>query len=347
MRHQLARDGRVWRCASCLATWTRSPRSRCPRGGRRLYRAPGAVPPELATRTSLRRRGLRLPPSARSVAVFESRHHRRYDLFLVAEALPIRMPSSLQLAALERARRTIGTCPRCRVQVGRAALVRRRHFLGVCRADEVHFDRLCRACYGAIWAEQEGKVIAQHRERYRGLLPRLAVLDFETTGLVDPAVVEVAVWGSAGLLFHSLVDPGPSAVWEPTAMLVHGLKPDDVSGAAAWPAVAAELAEVLRREGVTHLGSWGSYDREVVRVEGRRHGLEEVWPVTWLDLMNILDLEVSRTAPVFWQRGQQLPSIPRTSLARACRRFGVPAGNHRAIADAQAAYLVFMAMSAE
>lgn len=237
---------------------------------------------------------------------------------------------------------TADRCPRCREAADQVSLIQRRAFLGVCMGADMPFDRLCVSCYGEVWKERERAQIALEKASWRDRLPRLAVLDFETTALVEPHVVEVGVWGGSGLVFHQLVDPGPAVSWEQEAIAVHGLTSVDVATAKRWPAVAAELGEVLRQAGITHLGSWGSFDWRVAHQEAVRHGLEP-WSVEWVNLMNLLDLQLTPSAPAFWQRGHTLPARRRTSLARACRRFSVPPGVHRAAADAEAAYLVLCA----
>ena len=344
-RHQLERSGAVWRCSACEATWTRSPTSACVPAGQRLYRVRAEVPAELNTVSALRRAGLRLRAGSRAQAVFEDRFHRRYGLYCVSDAVPARPLSEAQHRVLKFARSKVGSCPRCGESAGRAALVRRRTFLGVCKGADVPFDRLCVPCYGVVWKEREHEQIEREKASWRTVLPRLAVLDFETTALVEAHVVEVAVWGSSGLLFHQLVNPGSAARWEREAIEVHGLIAVDVATANRWPTVAAELGEVLRQAGITHLGAWGGFDRRVAHQEAVRHGLEP-WSVEWVDLMNLLDLHLTPSAPAFWRRGFTLPARSRTSLARACRRFGVPPGVHRAAADAEAAYCVLRAMVA-
>lgn len=75
-----------------------------------------------------------------------------------------------------------------------------------------------------------------------------ACLDFETTGLIDPAPVSVAVVrAEAGrapvVLLSMLINPGKPI--DEGARRVHGISADDVKDAPRWPDAVRDIADAL------------------------------------------------------------------------------------------------------
>ena len=124
---------------------------------------------------------------------------------------------------------------------------------------------------------------------------------------------------------------------------MHGIEPWHVVCCPTWPEVEAEILALLAARGITFLAAWGSFDKSVVWSERSRRNQEGTWPVTWLNLMDLHDIDLSRDRP-FWKGCEPRGSPSMTALWRACKRFNVVPGTHRAAEDARAAYQVLLAM---
>lgn len=344
--HRLSRQGALNVCSACGASWKGEPRSACPgAAGQRLYRRWKDVPPDLATKTMIRRAGLRLPRGAQPVGILEDGFHFRYKLYPLTAAVPRRPRTSREQASITRARELRGTCQACGERPGPAGqLLRRRDYRRF--KEELEEDRLCETCYGARWRVHRDRVLGERRASYRALVPHFAVIDFETTALVRPHAIEVAVWGATGLLYHSFIDPGNDAVWDEQASAVHRITPAETVGAPSWVQMERELHTLLAARGISVLGAWGSFDKDVVWSERARRGVDEPWPVRWVNLMDLYDIELRREPP-YWRGTEPRRSPPMSSLRTACKRYDVAPGSHRAAADARAAYQVFEAMLVE
>lgn len=344
--HTLSRLGELHVCASCGASWKTAPASACPGvSGLRLYRRWADVPAELHTQTMIRRAGLRLPRGTQPTALLEDGFHFRYKLYPAGAGVPRRPRTALEQAAIAKARALRGTCQGCgqRPEPG-FELLRRRDYRRF--QEEIEENRLCETCYGARWRIHRDRVLSERRALYRTLLPGLAVIDFETTALVRPRALEVAVWDATGLVYESFIDPGEDAVWDEQASAVHRITPAQTACAPSFAQMERELHALLAARGISILGAWGSFDKDVVWSEHARRGLEEPWPVRWVNLMDLYDIELRREPP-YWRGTEPRRSPPMSSLRSACKRFDVAPGTHRAAQDARAAYQVFEAMLVE
>lgn len=167
--------------------------------------------------------------------------------------------------------------------------------------------------------------------------PDLPVLDFETTGLDTPAVIEVAVVGAQGVIYEALVDPRRAVPPESTA--VHGIAGEQLVGAAPWPHHARALGAALRARGVRTLATWSGFEVQVLAFEQAR-GAPEL-------AVELVDLKRLYGA----LRGLPLPPPPSrvegASLWQACEHYGLAPGNHRARRDCEATLEVWAAMRAE
>jgi DNA polymerase III epsilon subunit-like protein len=109
------------------------------------------------------------------------------------------------------------------------------------------------------------------------------VLDTETTGLVDPEMVSVAVVSRSGQpLVHRLVKPGKPI--EPDASRITGLDAAAVADALSFPAIEPELTAALSGRRVAIYNA--DYDAAVLRNAYARHRVPlpryEPWCVmTW------------------------------------------------------------------
>lgn len=70
------------------------------------------------------------------------------------------------------------------------------------------------------------------------------ILDTETTDLLDPVVIEIAVIDAAtgATLLDTLVDPGGAPINPEATTAVHGLSETDLVGAPPWALVLPQLA---------------------------------------------------------------------------------------------------------
>ena len=94
-------------------------------------------------------------------------------------------------------------------------------------------------------------------------------LDTETTGLDDSAqVVEIAIVDDTGaVLFESLVKP--TVPVDPEAAAIHGIGPDSLATAPAWPEIAAQVREAL--EGKTVVIFNADFDTRILQQTATAH----------------------------------------------------------------------------
>lgn len=131
-------------------------------------------------------------------------------------------------------------------------------------------------------------------------------LDTETTGLDDDAqVVEIAIVDDTGaVLFESLVKP--TVPVEPEAAAIHGIGPDRLASAPAWPELADQVRAVLEGKTVVIFNS--DFDTRLLQQTATAHtagqGVEAYdEAVKW-----ILDLEtrcaIYRAAEIYGATNQ-------------------------------------------
>lgn len=345
MSHALARAVRGVRCTVCKATWSRAPSSSCP--GVPLYRGWRLVPSTLRTRSAWRKERILVAEDVPPAGVVENALFDRYHLFTrdQGRALPARSQAAVEGA--ERGKISRRTCLRCSKVVERDEIVPRSEFWFY--GEGIREDRVCVACYDRHWAACEEKRGQEVRDVWREALPHVAVFDFETTGLESCAVIEVGVFAWGEILYQTLVYPG-EVHWEPGALEVHGIRPEEVRDTPTWPVVEREIGTILRDWDVLLLGSWSDFERRVLKFEGDRMGRTEPWPWVsrWFDVREVHDEitdfhgevgpPMTRSEVRHSRRHRDRRGPRRASLARACQNFGVPPGCHRAAQDARATW---------
>lgn len=171
---------------------------------------------------------------------------------------------------------------------------------------------------------------------------RLAVIDFETTGLVAETdrVIEIGVScfeaGRVTLIKNWLINPGIPIPEESRA--VHNITDEELANAPSFAQVAVELAEVLR--GHIPVAYNAAFDRGFLQAElGRLLGvvLKPLPPaflpdVVWVD-------------PLVWVR-ELFPEEKSRRLTDISARLGIALENaHRAGSDAEAAGRVLLALA--
>lgn len=178
--------------------------------------------------------------------------------------------------------------------------------------------------------------------RVRWAEQRLAIIDFETTGLSAETdrVVEVGVStfdaGRLTLIKNWLINPGIPIPEESRA--IHNITDEELANAPPFRDVAIELAEILR--GHIPVAYNAAFDRGFLQAElGRLAGvmLEPLPPaflpdVVWID-------------PLVWVR-ELFPEEKSRRLSDISARLGIALENaHRAGSDAEAAGRVLLALT--
>jgi len=100
-------------------------------------------------------------------------------------------------------------------------------------------------------------------------MPEYVFLDTETTGLDDDAqVVEIAIVDATGtVLFESYCRP--TVPVEPEAQRVHGIGPEVLAAAPAWPDIADQVSEVLEGKRVVIFNS--DFDIRILQQTATAH----------------------------------------------------------------------------
>lgn len=170
---------------------------------------------------------------------------------------------------------------------------------------------------------------------------RLAVIDFETTGLTpeEDRIIEIGVAcfeaGQLSGLRNWLVNPGRTVT--PEVLALTGIDPTELAAAPPLSAVMHEFEALI----VGHLpvAYNAPFDSAFLRAELTRLGIggEDVPPafaseVVWID-------------PLVWVR--ELHKEERSKkLGDVCKRLGIPLDNaHRAASDAEATGRVLLALA--
>jgi DNA polymerase-3 subunit epsilon len=220
-----------------------------------------------------------------------------------------------------------------------------RHYPGIA-------DRLLRALSHVAGLSSEFEA------RTRWADARLAIIDFETTGLSpeNDRVLEIGVAcfsaGQLTLLKNWLVNPGIPIPEE--ARAIHNISDEDLKDAPSFAAVARELADVLR--GHIPVAYNAGFDRAFLHAELRRHeqnqqnatqaeagfsrgaSAADERPPAFLE-------EVVWIDPLVWVRELYSDDKSR-KLADITARLGIALDNaHRAASDAEAAGRVLLALA--
>jgi DNA polymerase-3 subunit epsilon len=149
------------------------------------------------------------------------------------------------------------------------------------------------------------------------------VLDTETTGLLSPELVSIAIVDDRGRpLMHEFVHPAKPI--EPEASRVTGLTMEAVAGNAEFPAIAPRVSEALAGMRVAIYNA--AYDTQVLRNTYARYGLTVPDFTPWCAMEWFARLNGEwdeRRGTYAWQ-----------PLAKAAAFFGLSAENaHDALGD--------------
>lgn len=223
------------------------------------YKSWDDVPDNLATKTTLKRQGLK-PAKDQPVVAYKRNYYRGsdYRLYDVSQAIPCRQPSPAQLAALEKARQAATEALTCKGCGWVFHTTERGHLRnGYC----LH----CRDHRRAVrWAK---KILAD---------PGVIILDTETTGLeYDDEVLEVSVINIAGdTLLDTLVKP--TVPISAGALETHGIGHPDLTEAPTFDVVFPQIKNLILA--ATYIVIYNAdFDRRILRQTCEAHQLPTFW----------------------------------------------------------------------
>lgn len=276
----------------------------------------------LLPRSTLRREFRLKPAKGQQAAATVWQGQGFYPVFARAACVPMRpyrAPSPAQAAALAAGRALAGTviCKACGNRVD---------------ADFIERGR----CFDCIRDEQWERERQTEREACATAAAWLSAaplfLDTETTGLDDSdQICEIAILDVDGaVLFSSLVRP--SCAMNPAAADVHGITPEELSCAPAWPDVHGTVAAIL--SGRLVVAHNADYDSRLLSQTCRAYGLDSP-PAEW-------DCTQALLTPLNGGRW------PRLSKAVDIAGADVGAGAaHRAVRDADTVRRIVLALAAQ
>ncbi len=161
---------------------------------------------------------------------------------------------------------------------------------------------------------------------------RALILDTETTGL-DPATDEIIELASIELdgtvIINTLVQSRKHVPADATR--VHGITNEMLAGKLTFPELWDQLAPYLSRPLVIYNAA---YDIPLLAYNALSYGLRMARPQAHCLMTHYTDASVG-------------PGGSYQKLENACRYYGIPVGNHRALADAQAARQVLTSLAEE
>lgn len=295
------------------------------------------VPDNLKTKTQLREAGLRPARNQQPAAMFDSRHGD-WKLYDITQAVPVRVATEAQKAALEAGRLKADKLRHCGSRYGcydylsledygdwkrgriRAALRERGEDLS-----KAEHQYICRHCKdrqrAAEWARE---VLAD---------PGAVILDTETTGLDETAeIIEIAVIkvATGEPLFESLVRPrGPMG-----ATHIHGITAEDVVTAPTWPEVLFEPWELCHKASRVIVYNV-EYDHRLIQQTGEKWGLVPAVAAWAIDPYVPIDSPKAQS-PIRWQCAMEMYARwnnDYSSHHKSYRWVRLAGGGHRALGD--------------
>jgi DNA polymerase-3 subunit epsilon len=182
---------------------------------------------------------------------------------------------------------------------------------------------------------------AGYEARSRWAEARLAIIDFETTGLTPETdrVIEIGVAcfdaGRLTKLQNWLVNPGIPIPEESRA--IHNISDEELANAPRFETVAVELAEVLRDH--IPVAYNAAFDRSFLQAELKRLAGLAFAPIPPAFIADVVWVD-----PLVWVR-ELFQEEKSRKLTDVSARLGIPLDNaHRAASDAEAAGRVLLAL---
>jgi DNA polymerase III epsilon subunit-like protein len=165
-------------------------------------------------------------------------------------------------------------------------------------------------------------------------------LDTETTGTgKDDVVLQIGICNLRGdIIMDTLVHPGRTPI-HPKAQETHGISIEMLADAPTFPEIWDQL-EPLLREGTLVIYN-SAFDTLLLEQSARQYGLDMPKMIT-----HCLMRRYAEFHGLVKQGVSDLVFVPQ-KLEAACEHFGLPAGGHDALADAEASRQVLLAMAKE
>lgn len=177
------------------------------------------------------------------------------------------------------------------------------------------------SCAGHM-AVKIGRIMGENNDRGELTEGDFVAVDVETANASRASICQIGVARFAGGRmvgsWQSLVDPGEP--FHPFNVALHGIGPDEVSGAPGWGELYAGLRRLVAEAVVV---SHTFFDRGAIDGACRRLGLPELGRAGWVDSC--------RAARMAW------PELDNHKLPTLARRFGIEYRAHDALEDARVA----------
>lgn len=228
----------------------------------------GKAPENLQTKKQLAEAGLRPGGPIVAQLVWGRGKTSGYaNLYDVAQAVSKKAASPAQLAALEKARQKLRSCPRCGYDLG---FVPGRNFSAYecpqCFERKIERDRTGMIERARYWVENPEGVI---------------ILDTETTDLDGYVVQLAAIDLNGGVVFDSLINPLVDI--SPEAQAVHGITAEMLRDAPTFSDVSELLRPLLSQVVLVYNAD---FDKAVLKREFDRMG-DDVQFAGWLCVMRL------------------------------------------------------------
>lgn len=163
---------------------------------------------------------------------------------------------------------------------------------------------------------------------------RIAVIDFETTGIESPEVLQAAIIDGDGKpLLNNLYCPERVTAW-PDAERVHGISPADVQGRVSFRSVVPRVTEILNAVDVV-LAYNAAFEMRILTAYGARLKHE-----SFVDPMLMF-------AEVYGEWNNYHGSFRWQKLTTAANYYGYDFDAHDALNDVKATLHIFRRMIAD
>lgn len=273
------------------------------------------IPATLKTKNQLRKAGLK-PAPGQAPAATKTSGYGPFDLYLVADAVPVRPVSAAMQAALEAARHA-QYCRKCGGHTSQVGKVAKR-------------GGLCADC--ALESAVKSRTLRNIEIATAG---NYVVIDTETTGLDDPEIVHIAIVDQHGRI---VLDEHvrPLSRIEAAATAVHGHTAESLANCPTWPEIHGRVFDLLDLCSVLAYNM--PFDARAIRHTCRLHRTPEPTPV-------FRDCIMDAFAAEFGEWSNKHRDFRWQTLSTAVQYYGIEnEAAHDAAGDAVAAWRVLQCL---
>lgn len=275
------------------------------------------IPATLKTKNQLRKAGLKPAPD-QAPAATKTGGYGPFDLYLVADAVPVRPVSAAMQAALELARHA-QYCRKCGGHTSQVGAVARR-------------GGLCADC-----ALEQAVQSRARRDIEVATAGNYVVIDTETTGLDEPEIIHIAIVDQHGRV---VLDEHvrPLSRIEAAATAVHGHTAESLANAPTWPEIHGRVLDLLDLRPVLAYNM--PFDARAIHHTCRLHQTPEPIPVVRACIMHAFAAE-------FGEWSNRHRDFRWRSLSTALQYYEIESeAAHDATGDAVAAWRVLQQLIA-